>query len=210
MTDSPDIEVTTTDDVKVTQTEVRRWAQQNGIDVPTRGRIPESVVEQYKAELAGARDAFDADEDVELADVESNEDPSDQDKIDDIEDDIESDVDDEPANPFGLNYPDDNALIGVPESQFARPADRSVSRTTLKLAFRNGTTQAKGVGSVQIALANNGYTEADKSKYGVPDAHTKAALLAFKKQLIDEGVDIEANDDPDEKTIRYLGFTVTD
>jgi hypothetical protein len=29
---------------------VRAWAQENGVEIPSRGRVPESVVAQYRAE----------------------------------------------------------------------------------------------------------------------------------------------------------------
>ena len=36
---------------------VRAWAQQHGITVPERGRIPRAVVEQYRAGISGIKDA---------------------------------------------------------------------------------------------------------------------------------------------------------
>lgn len=32
-----------------TQREVRRWAQNSGLNVPARGRVPDAVISQYKA-----------------------------------------------------------------------------------------------------------------------------------------------------------------
>lgn len=158
---------------------VRKWAQDNGIDVPTRGRVPDAVFEQYAQVHAGTQ------EDNEMNDqfTDDDVDPIDDDVVEDVEPDVVNDQEDEASS---NDTPIGDTLVGTMTEATASVAAKldepviTVSRTTLKMSHRNNTVGA-GARLIQERLMRRGVSIGG-ARPGVMDDATFSALENFLKR----------------------------